>query len=70
MQRHGHLALDNAVYWFVPDPDARQIRVQAVFFGAQDHQRYMLVRLLQKGAKRPPSPCTPMRNCLTRMKPR
>ncbi|MEH7829998.1 type II toxin-antitoxin system RelE/ParE family toxin [Gemmobacter denitrificans] len=44
-----NLALDNAVYWFVPDPDNRQIRVLAVFFGAQDHQRHMLVRLLQKG---------------------
>ena len=46
-----HLALDNAVYWFVPDPETRQIRVLAVFFGAQDHQRHMLVRLLQKGAR-------------------
>lgn len=46
-----HLALDSAVYWFMPDPDAKQIRVLAVFFGAQDHQRQMLVRLLQKGAR-------------------
>lgn len=46
-----HLALDNATYWFVPVPDLRQIRVLAVFFGAQDHQRHMLVRLLQKGAR-------------------
>ena len=46
-----HLVLDSAVYWFIPDPEARQIRVLAVFFGAQDHQRHMLVRLLQKGAR-------------------
>lgn len=46
-----HLALDSAVYWFMPDPDARHIRVLAVFFGAQDHQRHMLVRLLQKGTR-------------------
>lgn len=46
-----HLPLDNAVYWFVPDPHTRQIRVLAVFFGAQDHQRHMLVRLLQKGMR-------------------
>lgn len=46
-----HLTLDNAVYWFVPDADTRQIRVLAVFFGAQDHQRHMLVRLLQKAAR-------------------
>lgn len=46
-----YLAIDKAVYWFLPDPDARQIRVLAVFFGAQDHQRHMLVRLLQKGSR-------------------
>lgn len=46
-----HLALDNAVYWFVPDPDTREIRVLAVFFGTQDHQRHMLVRLLQKAMR-------------------
>lgn len=46
-----HLALDAAIYWFIPDPDARQIRVLAVFFGGQDHQRHMLVRLLQKGER-------------------
>jgi len=46
-----HLALDNAVYWFVPDPETWQVRMLAVFFGGQDHQRHMLVRLLQKGAR-------------------
>jgi toxin ParE1/3/4 len=45
-----HLALDSAVYWFVPDAEAREIRVLAIFFGGQDHQRHMLVRLLQKGS--------------------
>ncbi len=44
-----HLALDSAVYWFIPQPKARQVRVLAVFFGGQDHQRHMLVRLLRKG---------------------
>ena len=46
-----HLALDIAGYWFVPDPHTRQTRALAVFFGAQDHQRHMLVRLLQKGMR-------------------
>lgn len=46
-----HLALDRAIYWFVPDAEARQVRVLAVFFGGQDHQRHMLVRLL--GRDRP-----------------
>ena len=45
------LVLDSAVYWFVADDDARQIRVLAVLFGAQDFRRHMLLRLLQKGAR-------------------
>lgn len=48
-----HLALDSAVYWFIPDPDTRQVRVLAVLFGGQDHQRHMLVRMLRKGAPWP-----------------
>jgi plasmid stabilization system protein ParE len=43
-----HLALDGAVYWFRPLPPMRDVQVLAVFFGGQDHQRHMLVRLLQK----------------------
>ena len=42
-----HLALDRAVYWFRPRAEQREIQVMAVFFGGQDHQRRMLVRLLQ-----------------------
>lgn len=40
------LTLGKATFWFVVDDDARLIRVLAVFFGAQDQQRRMLVRLL------------------------
>ncbi|WP_374372275.1 type II toxin-antitoxin system RelE/ParE family toxin [Tabrizicola sp.] len=43
-----HLVLDGAIYWFLPDADTKQVRVLAVFFGGQDHQRHMLVRLLRK----------------------
>ena len=46
-----HLALDRAVYWFRPRPEQRVIQVPAVFFGGQDHQRRMLVRLLQKSSE-------------------
>lgn len=38
--------LDKAVFWFVPDKEQKNVRVMAVFFGAQDHIRHMLVRLL------------------------
>jgi plasmid stabilization system protein ParE len=46
MQGLRHLTLNNAVYWFVTDEAARTVRVLAIFFGAQDHRRRMLIRLL------------------------
>ena len=45
-----HLALDGAIYWFTSDTNLKQVRVLAIFFGGQDHQRHMLVRLLQRGS--------------------
>ncbi len=41
-----HLTIDRAIYWFEVDEARRTIRVLAVFFGAQDHVRRMLRRLL------------------------
>ena len=38
--------VDKAVFWFVLDEGQKIVRVLAVFFGAQDHIRHMLVRLL------------------------
>jgi plasmid stabilization system protein ParE len=46
-----HLALDRAVYWFRPRAEPRDIQVLAVFFGGQDHQRRMFVRLLQNSSR-------------------
>ncbi len=43
-----HVAIDQAIYWFVVDDEARTVRVLAVFFGGQDHVRRMLARLLQR----------------------
>ena len=40
------LAIARALYWFDIDRTARKVRILAVFFGGQDHIRYMLVRLL------------------------
>ena len=40
--------LDKAVFWFVLDEGQKIVRVLAVFFGAQDHIRHMLVRLLDQ----------------------
>jgi len=45
-----HLALERAIYWFCLEEHSRQVKVLAVFFGGQDHQRHMLLRLLKGGA--------------------
>lgn len=36
---------ERAVFYFEADDAARIVRVLAVFFGGQDHQRAMLLRL-------------------------
>lgn len=35
-----------AVYWFVAHEDRKMVQVLAIFYGAQDHIRHMLTRLL------------------------
>ena len=37
---------DRAVIYFTVDEDRQEVRILAVFFGGQDHQRHMLRRLL------------------------
>jgi len=41
------LRRDKAAVWFLPIIDRRTIIVAAVFFGAQDHVRHMMRRLLE-----------------------
>ena len=41
-----HLALGQAIYWFQICAEVAQIGVLALFYGGQDQQRRMLVRLL------------------------
>ncbi|SMO98847.1 type II toxin-antitoxin system RelE/ParE family toxin [Paracoccus laeviglucosivorans] len=43
-----HLELDRAIYWYLPDPALCRLQILAIFFGGQDHQRHMLVRLLRE----------------------
>jgi len=40
-----------STYWFRPRAEQREIQVLAVFFGGQNHQRRMLVRLLQNSSQ-------------------
>lgn len=42
------LALGKATFWFAVDEAKGIIRVLAVFFGSQDQQRRMLIRLLER----------------------
>ncbi|MGB5559175.1 MAG: type II toxin-antitoxin system RelE/ParE family toxin [Paracoccaceae bacterium] len=49
-----HLTLGRAIFWFTLDEADRCVRILAIFFGGQDHQRHMLVRLLQKPEESPP----------------
>lgn len=43
-----HLTIGSTIYWFDVDETRQRIRVLAVFFGAQDHVRHMLIRLLAR----------------------
>lgn len=40
------LRRDKAAIWFLPVEDSRTIAVAAIFYGAQDHIRNMLARML------------------------
>jgi len=51
LRGESHGALDRAAYWFCSRAEQREIQVLAVFFGGQDHQRRMLVRLLQNSSE-------------------
>ena len=41
---------ERAIFYFETDDIAQRVRVLAIFFGGQDHQRRMLVRLLSNPA--------------------
>ncbi|WP_323039154.1 type II toxin-antitoxin system RelE/ParE family toxin [Gemmobacter sp.] len=41
-----HLSLGKAAFWFLTDDAAQLVRILAIFFGPQDQQRRMLIRLL------------------------
>lgn len=40
------LRRDKAAIWFLPVESSRMIMIAAIFYGAQDHIRYMLARML------------------------
>lgn len=42
------LRRDKAAVWFLPVESNRRIVIAAIFYGAQDHIRHMLVRMLAR----------------------
>lgn len=45
-----HVTKENAVFYFIVDEAAREVRVLGVFFGSQDHRRHILKRIGGAGA--------------------
>jgi plasmid stabilization system protein ParE len=43
-----HLTIERAIFWYEIDASDAVLRVLAVFFGAQDHVRRMMLRLLER----------------------
>lgn len=43
-----HVSIGRATYWFQIDEAGRTVRVVGVFFGGQDHERRVLLRLLSE----------------------
>jgi len=39
---------DRAIFYYIIGDEACMVRVLAIFFGGQDHQRHMLIRLLEE----------------------
>ena len=38
-----HLTINRAIYWYLVDEGRHDLRILAIFFGPQDHQRHMLL---------------------------
>jgi plasmid stabilization system protein ParE len=45
--------VEKTVIWFLPDEERRCVVVVALFFGAQDHIRHMLARMLSGKTEKP-----------------
>jgi len=43
------VTVDRAIFWFIVDEAAGEVRVLAVFFGGQDHKTRLLERIRQGG---------------------
>nr|WP_240989375.1 type II toxin-antitoxin system RelE/ParE family toxin [Salipiger mangrovisoli] len=43
-----HVTKDRAIFYFEVDDLGEELRILAVFFGGQDHDRHILLRLLSR----------------------
>ena len=48
-QVYRHITIDRAIYWFTLDEVAQVLRIEAIFFGGQDHLGRMFARLTAEG---------------------
>ncbi|EBA05833.1 hypothetical protein [Sagittula stellata] len=44
-----NVTIDRAIYWFTLDEGAQVLRIEAIFFGGQDHLDRMFTRLREEG---------------------
>lgn len=44
-----HITIDRAIYWFTLDEGAQVLRIEAIFFGGQDHLDRMFTRMREEG---------------------
>lgn len=44
-----HVTINRAIYWFTLDEPAGVLRIEAIFFGGQDHLGRMFERLTSEG---------------------
>ena len=47
-----HVTKDNAVFYFIVDEAARELRVLGVFFGGQDHRQHIVKRITNERSRR------------------
>lgn len=48
-RNYRHVTIDRAIYWFTLDEAAEVLRIEAIFYGGQDHLDRMFSRLREEG---------------------
>lgn len=51
-----HVTIDRAIYWFTLDEGHAVLRIEAIFFGGQDHAGRMFARVTSEGTEEGEAP--------------